>query len=95
MFYAALHLVDAYLTTKFLPQETVTHVDRQRALRRYPECRRFTEAYRRLQDLSEQVRYDPLLTYANADHGDAQRCYGRVVAVVEPWVRSLLGPVNG
>jgi hypothetical protein len=91
---AALDLVDAYLTIKLLPVKAFTHVDRQRALQRYPECRRFAEAYRRLQGLSEQVRYDEILAYNDYDHTDARRYYARVVAVVEPWVKNLLGPTD-
>jgi hypothetical protein len=91
-FYAALHLVDAYLTTKFFKRTVFSHVDRQRAVQRYPECRRFETAYRHLQGLSELVRYDPLFVYNDSHHAEANRYYAKVVAVVEPWVKSLLGP---
>jgi hypothetical protein len=49
-------------------------------------------AYRELQGLSELVRYDPTFVYSDSHHADANRFYARVVAVVEPWVKSLLGP---
>lgn len=89
-FYSALHLVDAYLTTKFLPHKTVSHFDRQQALRRYPECARFERAYRRLQQLSEEVRYEPLFVYNAGHHAEARRLHAKVTAVVEPWVQELL-----
>lgn len=86
-----LHLLDAYLTTKFVPFKTATHVDRQAALARFPECKRFGHSYRKLQALSELVRYDVEFVYQEGHLGDAKRHFAKVVAVVEPWVKDLLG----
>lgn len=59
-FYVALHVLQAYLITKSLRFEAKRHGDRLRAIRDSPElCSNFEKAYRRLQDVSEQVRYDP------------------------------------
>jgi len=91
MFYGALHLLDAYLTTKFLPFKIETHSDRQALVRRYPELRRFGQSYRELQQLSEQVRYDVEFNYNDGHHLEVKRHFGKVVSVLEPWVKNLLG----
>ena len=61
-FYAALHLVDAYLSAK--DKDVQNHTDRHRAIRDFPELSQgrgigFRSTYKWLQDHSEQVRYDP------------------------------------
>ncbi|MBN2576719.1 MAG: hypothetical protein JXP73_19290 [Deltaproteobacteria bacterium] len=61
-FYAALHLVQAYFCTKSLRFQAARHEDRIAAIRRSPELNKshqFVVAYKTLQDVSEQVRYDP------------------------------------
>ena len=59
-FYAALHLVQSYLTTKHNRFDAKRHNERWSAIRASPELKQgFKTAYRRLQDVSEQVRYDP------------------------------------
>jgi hypothetical protein len=59
-FYIALHTLQAYLITKNVRFEAKRHGERLRAIRESPELRVHVEkAYRRLQDVSEQVRYDP------------------------------------
>jgi uncharacterized membrane-anchored protein YjiN (DUF445 family) len=59
-FYVALHILQSYLITKDIRFEAKRHGDRLKAIRNSPELRRnFEDAYRRLQDVSEQVRYDP------------------------------------
>src|SRR3990172_6737505 len=60
-FYAALHLTQAYLLTKRHRFEAKRHKEREDAIRASPELtkgNRFPLAYKWLQDVSEQVRYD-------------------------------------
>ena len=60
LFYSALHLVDAYLVTKAWNPSMENHGERNRELRKCTELTKpFRTAYRSLQDISEQVRYDP------------------------------------
>jgi hypothetical protein len=58
-FYAAMHVLDAYLSTKQFAFPIDSHPNRNRAIRLSPELRRFGTSYRELQEVSEQVRYDP------------------------------------
>lgn len=66
-FYAGLHLVDAFLHMKRgagtggrIPQEFEAHWERWQAIKACPEIRdNVRRAYRDLQDMSEQQRYDP------------------------------------
>jgi hypothetical protein len=61
-FYAALHLVQAHFCTKNMRFQAARHEDRMGAIRSSPELsksRQFVVAYKTLQDVSEQVRYDP------------------------------------
>jgi hypothetical protein len=62
-FYAALHLVDAYLNTKDPPIQPQSHTERERRMREFPELHgakayRFSQAYKRLDNHGRQVRYD-------------------------------------
>jgi len=59
-FYAAMHLLQAYLLTKNKRFHAIRHYDRSQAIRTSPELKRpFPERYRMLHNISEQVRYDP------------------------------------
>jgi hypothetical protein len=91
MFYAAVHLLDAYLTTKSFAFPIDSHRNRNRAIRQSPELRRFGTCYRELQDLSEQIRYDPGFRYQANHHARAKQNLARVVSVVEPKLKRLLG----
>ena len=60
LFYTALHLVDAYLVTKAWKPSMENHGERNRELKKCSELSMpFRGAYRSLQDMSEQVRYEP------------------------------------
>jgi hypothetical protein len=91
MFYAALHLLDAYLCTKVFAFAIDSHVNRNRAIRQSPELGRFGSSYRELQDLSEQVRYDPGFTYKTVYHGNAKANLAKVAGVLESKVKKRLG----
>lgn len=86
-FYAALHLLNAYLTDKinlhFNPEST-EHKERKQAMARCPELRDAPEKYRRLKDLSEDVRYKVNFTFADEDDELSKRLLDRIVAIVEP-----------
>jgi hypothetical protein len=67
MFYAALHLLTAYLVAKhnvsFDPIES-GHQDRKKAMDRCPELKDSPLRYRHLKEVSEQVRYDSGFLFA-------------------------------
>jgi hypothetical protein len=90
MFYAALHLLDAYLCTKTFAFEIDSHVNRNLAIRQSPELRRFGSSYRELQDVSEQVRYDPGFLYKTVHHVNARANLAKVAAVLESRVKKRL-----
>lgn len=61
-FYAALHYLQAYLTTKDSRFHAKRHDERDKAIKKSPELlrvRSFQNHYRMLRDVSEQVRYEP------------------------------------
>jgi hypothetical protein len=84
MFYAALHLVDAYLSTKpdWLPPQS--HSDRRSSLIQYPEMKRLGNSYRELQNVSEDVRYSADYVYETEMTREVKRDFHRVIAVIEP-----------
>lgn len=67
-FYAALHLINAYLLSKsnlrFNPGAT-EHQDRKSAMARCPELRDAPDKYRLLKDLSEAIRYNVSISEAH------------------------------
>jgi hypothetical protein len=86
-FYAALHLINAYLIDKgnirFDPDST-EHKERKQAMARCPELRDAPEKYRRLKDLSEDVRYKVNFAFTD-QHGEfAKSLLAKIVAIVEP-----------
>jgi len=89
-FYAALHLVTAYLIDKtdirFEPSASA-HLDRRRAMEKCPELRDAPRKYRELKDLSESVRYDAGFEYASEHHDNSKSCLRRIIAIVEPKIR--------
>lgn len=86
-FYAALHLLNAYLIDKpnvdFDPEST-EHKERAHALRRCPELRDVPEKYRNLKSLSEDVRYNATYEYSDQDVAKAIAWLAKIIAVVEP-----------
>jgi hypothetical protein len=86
-FYAALHLMTAYLVGKtnvrFNPTST-DHQDRRNAMSQCPELRDAPEKYRNLKDLSQSVRYNVAFEYTNEDRADAIAWLEKIVAMVEP-----------
>ena len=86
-FYAALHLVNAYLidrsNLRFDPEST-EHKERKQAMARCPELRDAPEKYRQLKDLSEEVRYKVNLAFSDKDDELAKTLFAKIVAIVEP-----------
>jgi hypothetical protein len=61
-FYAALHIVDAYLNTKTPPLQPDTHSERFKTMNTVselhgPKARNFRAAYQRLYNVGHEVRY--------------------------------------
>ena len=69
-FYTALHLLDAYLSTKNIHPES--HSERSRELNKNSELsqargKNFKKAYNRLKSISEQIRYDVSYPFCDTD----------------------------
>jgi hypothetical protein len=86
-FYAALHLVNAYLIDKpslrFDPKSS-DHKERKAALARCPELRETPDKYRLLRDYSESVRYDVGFAYTAKVRENSISLLEKIVAIVEP-----------
>jgi hypothetical protein len=86
-FYAALHLVNAYLIDKgnlrFDPGST-EHKERKQAMAKCPELRDAPEKYRRLKDLSEDVRYKANIPFSDKDGELAKSLLAKIIAIVLP-----------
>ena len=86
-FYAALHLVNAYLVDKSnvrLKPSATDHKERKAVMAQCPELRDAPDKYRRLKDLSELVRYNVAFVFAEEDRKDAMAWLDRIIAIVEP-----------
>ena len=91
LFYSALHLVDGYLATKSWNPILENHGERRREMKNCPELnRRFQSAYRLLQDVSEQVRYDPAYTLTKDNVTDAEGSLERVKSFLEGKLRNAI-----
>ena len=88
-FYAALHLMNAYLVNKpnirFDPEST-EHKARTHAMGQCPELRDAPQKYRNLKNLSESVRYDVNYEFADEDRENSIAWLDKIVAIVEPKV---------
>ncbi len=86
-FYAALHLVTAYLIdrshVRFDPG-SAEHAGRKKAMDRCPELRDAPRRYRQLKDISESVRYDAGFRYTDENGKEVKMHLERIVAIVEP-----------
>jgi hypothetical protein len=93
MFYAALHLITAYLAIKqnvsFDPSKS-GHPDRKKAMERCPELRDSPLRYRNLKDISEQVRYDPGFVFGKHHLELARGHLSKIASIVEPKLKKLL-----
>lgn len=83
-FYAALHLFDAYIKYKDPSTIYETHFDRARAIKRRPELRNIRHSYGKLQNLSEQQRYDPEFKVKKEHIEDARKYFEKIAAVILP-----------
>jgi hypothetical protein len=94
MFYAAVHLMSAYLVTKHnvtLDPFGAVHPERKRAMDRCPELKDSRDKYRQLKDLSEAVRYDPGFVFGPQHAANAKSYLTRIISIVEPKVKKQLG----
>lgn len=94
-FYAALHLVDAYFETKdSIKPKPANHFERGGAIRNSAElCQasappaqrnRFRNAYKRLHEMSEQVRYDAAYAASATDFRTARADFSTIRAFLNP-----------
>lgn len=90
-FYRAVHLIEAYFAGKSPPVvNSQRHYDRLNKMRQLPELggkRPFMTAYKALQDLSEQVRYDPQFRAGANDMERARASLRMVVSVLDAKVK--------
>jgi hypothetical protein len=89
-FYAALHLVNAYLIDKHnvrLDPKTAAHLERKRAMERCPELRDAPHKFRQLKDMSERVRYDATFDYTPEFHRQSVGFFEKIGAIIEPKLR--------
>jgi hypothetical protein len=89
-FYAALHLINAYLIDKKnvrLDPKTAAHVERKRAMERCPELRDAPHRFRELKDMSERVRYDAGFDYTPEFHRISKAFLDKIISIVEPKLR--------
>jgi hypothetical protein len=93
MFYAAVHLMTAYLIMKSnvsLDPSSAVHPERKKAMDLCPELKDSRDRYRQLKDLSESVRYDPGFRFGPQHLVQAKAHLARIVAIVEPKVKKRL-----
>ncbi len=89
-FYAALHLMNAYLIDKSivnLDPLNVIHDDRRQAMKQCPELRDAPKRFRELKDLSERVRYDASFIFSETHRQLTVDLLARLAAIVEPKLR--------
>jgi hypothetical protein len=91
-FYAALHLINAYLIDKQnvrLDPAAAAHTERKKAMDRCPEVRDAPRKYRELKDLSERVRYDAGYQYSPERHQMAKAFLEKIISIVEPKLKKV------
>lgn len=77
-FYATLYLLEGYMRTKDERFHSERHEKRTWAINNSPEVAGAKASYRALQDLSENVRYDPCFVARDADFTLAESCAKKV-----------------
>src|SRR5437867_3038201 len=89
-FYAAVHLMNAYLIDKghvrFDPG-FAEHTERKRAMDQCPELRDAPKRYRQIKDISESVRYDAGFKFTDEHHKDVKANLDKIIAIVEPKIK--------
>lgn len=86
-FYAAVHLMNAYLIDKKnvrFDAEAAAHDERRKAMAKCPELREAPAKFRELKDLSERVRYDASYDYTAERHWMPKAFLEKTIAIVEP-----------
>jgi hypothetical protein len=89
-FYAALHLINAYLIDKpqiRLDPTSTEHTERKKAMDHCPELRDAPKRYRQLKDISESVRYDAGFTYTDEHQKIVQAHLDKIIAIVDPKIK--------
>jgi hypothetical protein len=89
-FYAALHLMNAYLIDKGHVQfdpGSAEHMERKKAMDHCPELRDAPKRYRQLKDISESVRYDAGFGYTDVHHAIVQSNLDKIIGIVDPKIK--------
>lgn len=97
-FYAALHLLEAYLKTKPSKFHAATHDERTKAIANCSELcqtRDFRKAYKQLQDVSEQVRYAPGFVPREQDFLQSKSNLATVELFIKGKVERTLSAIPG
>jgi hypothetical protein len=90
-FYAVVHLVEGYLRTKDPRFWSDHHEVRVRQLRASPEVKVAAAIYKDLQNLSEQVRYDPVFEPTTADFERARVWAAKVESIIKSKTERKIG----
>ncbi len=91
-FYAAVHLMNAYLIDKSRFQfdpASAEHWGRKKAMDRCPELRDAPKRFRQLKDISEAVRYDAGFKYTEENESEVKRFLEKIGAIVEPKLKKI------
>ena len=86
-FYAALHLINAFLIDKRnvkFDTTAASHQDRKKAMEKCPELRDAPYWYRELKDLSGLIRYDASFTCAAEHCQKSKSLLAKIIAIIEP-----------
>lgn len=94
-FYASLHLVEGYMRTKAERFWSERHETRTKALRDSPEVKNARAPYRDLEDLSQDVRYDPGFVVKEDHFAKAKDWSTRVEGIVRPKLENALKKTPG
>lgn len=89
-FYSALHIVQCYLLTKGVRFSAENHAQRRQAIRESPELNPIRGKYRDLQDLSEEVRYNPSYCVRPEDHDNARAWLVAIDSFLLPRIKGRL-----
>lgn len=82
-FYSALHLVEAYIVAKGLPNSG-DHGARGRQFSKLKELERARRAYDLLQQVSEAVRYIPEATIGATEWTETSTALAKLTSIVRP-----------
>jgi len=85
-FYTALHYVEAYLATKKPTVHSHNHAIRDSNIQNDPLLRTLYVDYRELESECHDARYDPTLTFSQADVQRLEKNLDKIRKVLQPLI---------